>query len=431
MSSESPPEGWRRVPLRDCLVEGLQTGFASGTNNRTGHGIAHIRPMNVSTSGRVVVNDLKFVPTDKVPGETGLLKFGDVVFNNTNSPELVGKTALYDLAEPRAFSNHMTRIRCKREVLDPHYCAYALHQKWRDGSFEAICNNHVSQASISREKLADTTILLPPVEEQRRIAAKLDDLLGRIAATRERLDRVPTILRRFRQTVLAGAVTGRLTEDVRGDVHIAPLADGAKDLPEGWTRKTFKDVCRDISVGYVGPMVQEYVDVGIPWLRSLNVKEFKLDLANLKFVSPAFHSRMKKTSLARGDVVIIRTGNAGKAAVIPQDLGEANCADLIIVRPAEQLDPDYATIYINCLTMRAHVEQEMVGIAQGHFNIGSMRRTSLPLPPVVEQREIARRTKKLLAAADAVEKRWESVRRRLDPLSQAILARAFLGELAS
>ena len=107
-----------------------------------------------------------------------LLKKGDVVFNNTNSSELVGKTAYYDYVDPLAFSNHMTRIKYYGEVLEQGYCAAVLHHLSRTGYFEAVCNNHVSQASVGQDVLHETRMALVPLHEQHRMRTILDALLG-------------------------------------------------------------------------------------------------------------------------------------------------------------------------------------------------------------------------------------------------------------
>lgn len=123
------PEGWAMARLADGLVTDVQSGFACGRHNRDGEGIAHLRPMNVSEAGAIDLRNLRFVSAGEADREERLLQNGDVLFNNTNSPELVGKTALYTLDEPRAFSNHMTRVRCDRRVLLPDFCAMFLHQR--------------------------------------------------------------------------------------------------------------------------------------------------------------------------------------------------------------------------------------------------------------------------------------------------------------
>jgi len=125
------------------LLSEIQPGFASGKHNSTGDGVPHFRPMNVSRDGQIDRAVLKYV--DPSTGRPDLrLRRGDVLFNNTNSPELVGKTARFDGADNPAFSNHMTRLRADQTRLDPTFLALRLHQAWRDGWFLENFNNHVS-----------------------------------------------------------------------------------------------------------------------------------------------------------------------------------------------------------------------------------------------------------------------------------------------
>ena len=110
---------------------------------------------------------------------------------------------------------HSTRIRCEKEAVNPRFLANVLHQKWREGYFFGICNRHVSQASVGRKKVEDILVNLPPLPEQDRIVSKVEELLHRVNASRERLAKVPEIMKRFRQSVLDAACSGRLTEDLR------------------------------------------------------------------------------------------------------------------------------------------------------------------------------------------------------------------------
>ena len=108
-----------------------------------------------------------------------------------------------------------------------------------------------------------------------------------------------------------------------------------------WISAKLKDLCYEITVGYVGPMALEYVEEGVPFLRSQNVQSFHLDLSSVKYIRPEFDHRLRKSALAPGDVVVVRTGNPGIACVIPPTLFHANCSDLVIFRPGERLDPYY------------------------------------------------------------------------------------------
>ncbi|EPB6687181.1 TPA: restriction endonuclease subunit S [Vibrio alginolyticus] len=149
-------------------------------------------------------------------------------------------------------------------------------------------------------------------------------------------------------------------------------------------RKTLGELAEDITVGYVGSMATEYIENGIPFLRSLNVKPYCYDPSDIKYVSREFHNKIKKSALKPGDVVAVRTGNPGASCVIPEELPEANCSDLVIIRCGEKLDPYFVSYYINSVT-HSHVKNQLVGAIQKHFNIGSAK--ELPFPDLEKEQQ--------------------------------------------
>ncbi|MDM8543320.1 restriction endonuclease subunit S [Desulfococcaceae bacterium HSG9] len=156
-----------------------------------------------------------------------------------------------------------------------------------------------------------------------------------------------------------------------------------------WKEFKLKDVCDKITVGYVGPMAGEYRDSGIPFLRSRNIKPFKLDYEQLKFVDKNFHQKLKKSELLAGDVVVVRTGYPGTACVIPESLGVANCSDLVIIRTGKMLNSYFLTAIFNSIFGQKLVAGHLVGVAQQHFNITVAKELKLKFPPKKLQDKIA------------------------------------------
>ncbi len=165
--------------IGDGIIEAVN-GFAFGGHNDGDIGTPHIRPFNVRTDGEISLEQIKSIPDDAAKGRPRLQR-NDVVFNNTNTKELVGKCALWDLDITPVFSNHMTRIRVlKRDTCDPIFLNYAILQHWVSGKSEMLARAHVAQASIMGERFREIVVMWPSIEEQRRIA----DMIVRVRDTR-------------------------------------------------------------------------------------------------------------------------------------------------------------------------------------------------------------------------------------------------------
>lgn len=172
------PGGWRSARLGEVMRE-AQGGFATG--ERDSEGVVQLRMNNVTPRGELDWSSFIRVPADSRAVSTYRLQSGDVLFNNTNSTELVGKTALFEgYEEEVVFSNHFTRLRTKPDHLEPRFLAFWLQNLWQRGVFAKICNRWIGQSAVPRDKLLALEILLPPISEQRRIAATVSHQLGAI-----------------------------------------------------------------------------------------------------------------------------------------------------------------------------------------------------------------------------------------------------------
>ncbi|HEX4022388.1 MAG TPA: restriction endonuclease subunit S [Acidobacteriaceae bacterium] len=154
-----------------------------------------------------------------------------------------------------------------------------------------------------------------------------------------------------------------------------------------WPEVALEEIADELTVGFVGPMATEYVSEGIPFLRSQNVESLRVKTSDIKYISLAFHERIRKSALQPGDVVIVRTGKPGACAVIPSSLPVANCSDLVIVRCGERLLPEFLAYFVNSAATH-HISSHLVGAVQQHFNVGAARRILIPLPTIPEQRNI-------------------------------------------
>lgn len=164
---------WEMVKLGGYCNE-IKSGFAFGKSERDSSGIPHLRPMNINTNGDLVLEDVKYIPfSEKEKYADYVIRKGDVIFNNTNSKELVGKTCYVRNDAEYLFSNHMTRIRTS-QGLEPLFLANVLYHLWRQNIFLEMCNKWVGQAAVNIGMLSELEIPLPPLEIQREIVARIE-----------------------------------------------------------------------------------------------------------------------------------------------------------------------------------------------------------------------------------------------------------------
>jgi len=191
-SEDELPAGWKWVKLGDVIAN-VQPGFACGT--RAADGIVQLRMNNVTRGGGFNWDELTRVPSDVKDMSKYWLQPNDVLFNNTNSAELVGKSALFEsFTEGVVYSNHFSRLRPDDQKLDAQFLAKWLLDTWANGTFESICNRWVGQAAVPKTKLLELPIPLPPLEEQKRIASELDDKIAGVklaeASIQQELDTI-------------------------------------------------------------------------------------------------------------------------------------------------------------------------------------------------------------------------------------------------
>lgn len=317
-------------------------------------------------------------------------------------------------------------------------------------------------SEISGSRAKEIPAVLAPVREQKRIVEKVEQLLARVNAARERLARVPTILKRFRHAVLAAACSGRLTAAWREkhrevepaqalverikESHsqntskraraIAQLdSDGTlPELPESWTRVRAGLAFVDARYG-TSVKCHKKMEQGAPVLRVPNIARSVLDLSNLKFARFA-KKELSALAAQEGDILVCRTNGSldliGKAAVIPPlPRPHAFASYLIRLRLDDSL---VLSRYFHCLICsplgRDQIEEKARSTAgQFNLNLEILGGLAVPLPPLEEQREIVSRVETLFKFADAIEARVTSATSQAEKLTQAILAKAFRGEL--
>jgi len=285
--------------------------------------------------------------------------------------------------------------------------------------------------SIRKGDVEEIIVQLPPADEQTRIAAKLDELLAQVDTLKTRIDGIPALLKRFRQSVLAAAVSGRLTEEWRAK-------NGAKIEVEGsaaetseefaWPMVRLGDVALDFSYGSSAKS-QRAGD--IPVLRMGNIQGGRLVWDDLVFSSNP--EELRKYSLQVGDVLFNRTNSpelVGKTATYKGEQPAIYAGYLIRVRCSEHLISDFLNYCLNSPQGKDYCWQVKTdGVSQSNINAKKLADFRFGLPSTEEQTEIVRCVDQLFSFAERLEARISDARIRIDRLTQSILAKALRGDL--
>jgi type I restriction enzyme S subunit len=456
------PEGWAEVALGDLVVHAL--GGDWGEEAEEGE----------PEAGRVRVSVLRgteFRLWEREKGATAAervikggsfarreLKAGDLVIEISGGgpDQPVGRSlrvdeeALARAKNPLVCSNFCRQVRLHPEV-DPAYVQLGLRYGYARGDFDRFQAQTTNLRNLSfPDFLAGVALPLPPLAEQRRIATRAAELLGRVDAARLRLERLPAILRRLRQAVLAAACSGRLTEDWRERMGagLVPLSrpDAAEavwevpapleapEVPAGWDLVPLRELVTRVQYG-LSLKADGDARRGMPILRMANIRDGKLDLAQLKYLD-----REGKTlgayGLARGDILFNRTNSpelVGKAAVFDVDLEAVFASYLVrLACDGRRVLAPWICGWINSPWGRWWARTVRTdGVSQSNISTSKLLAMPVPVPSLAEQREIVSRVEDLLATAERIEKRLAVATRTADRLSLSVLAGALRGELVA
>lgn len=201
------PDRYVIVPLGDAATV-LEYGTSRRADAVAESGIPVLRMSNIQ-DGQLDLADLKYMSVDREV-ESLLLQDGDLLFNRTNSPELVGKSAVFRGDDPMTFASYLIRIRFHPNVALPEYVNYWINSAWGRLWARHVKTDGVSQSNINGSKLALMPLPLPPIDEQREIVRRASDLLATTNRLLAQVARAARSVERSTQAVLAKAFRGEL-----------------------------------------------------------------------------------------------------------------------------------------------------------------------------------------------------------------------------
>lgn len=394
------PESWIQTTVR-AVVTDLQPGFAQKPGDEDDGTTPQIRTHNVTPDGKISLEGIKHITASERELTRYSLAVGDVVFNNTNSEEWVGKTAVFEQEGNFVFSNHMTRLRVQEDLICPQYLAAYLQSLWSMGYSKTRAKRWVSQAGIESDTLASFKIALPTLPEQRRIV----DVLRQASVIEEIRSHFDALLIRTKR-----------------QLFVEMFGDPNPRLNNRWPVVKLGSL---VTVATGGTPSREQSDsFGSlhAWVKSTDLKD-NVIVATEESVSELGIERSNAKVYPTQTVMLAMYGQGQTRGRTGKLLIEAACNQACAaLLPSDELLPDYLWVWLQ-LSYDA-VRALGRGGQQENLNLDIVRRIMLPKPHISLQHEFSRRLNGLVGLFE----RSSAARAQLSELQAVLGVEALTGD---
>lgn len=471
------PRGWCWATLETIAeIEGGITKDQKRPRSSTMREVPYLRVANVQR-GFLDLAEMKTIFAEEEEIQALRLLQGDILFTEGGDRDKLGRGWVWngELAEC-IHQNHIFRARPRRELVEPKFVSYHgnyFGQKW----FVRTGKQTTNLASINKGVLRRFPVPVAPLNEQRRIVAKVEELFSDLDAGVAALLRVKVKLKRYRAAVLKAAVEGRLTEQWRAahpEIEPASLllerilserrrawereqlarfaaagreppsnwrekyatpsspdTAGPFHVPEGWAVASLAQLTsavRPICYGILMP--KENVADGVLYVKVKDIKGDRIDLPNLHRTRREIAEEYARASLRPGDLLLAIRGTYGRVAEVPPELDGGNITqDTARLAIANEMTGEFVAWALRASVCQNFFKRVARGVAVKGVNIADVRRCPIPLPPTSEQPQIVAEVAEKMSQIEAAETAVEHSLRRASRLRQAILKRAFEGTL--
>lgn len=424
------PKGWTWTTLERC-IDVLDSQRIPINNDERNKRLGNI-PYYGATGQVGWINDFLFNEELLLLGEDGAPFFER------------GKTKAYIINGKSWVNNHAHVLRAIANITSNRFLCYYLN----------IFDYHEYVNGTTRLKLTQGAmnrmpIPLPTLQEQKRIVVKVEKLLERVNKIREELTKLPLLIKKFRQSVLAKAFQGELTKQDPKDEPASTLLErinkerqkllGKKykepepvdttdlpDLPEGWEWTRLGNVCGTTSGGTPLRSTEDYYGGSINWIKSGELEDGIITKAEETITEKGLKNSSAKI-FPKGTLLIALYGaTVGKTGLLDIDAA-TNQAVCGIFSPDSIIQLNYLWYYLK--SKRDDLIGKSFGGAQPNISQEIVRDLKLPLPPYNEQKRIVEKIENYFARADEIAKAVEEAQKHSDRMTQSILSKAFRGEL--
>ena len=415
-SFDGLPNNWKQVNILD--VTWLVTCGVAKKPEYVDEGIPFLSAQNARPF-KANLNKIKYITQEQFETLTvgGKPELNDILYTRVGNCGEAAKV-IFDFDFGVYVS--LTLIKPIHELINTDYLVAFLnsHYGLTQANVGAIGSG---LKNLNVNNVRKYKIPLPPLAEQQRIVAKLDDLFGHLEQVKTRLEKIPDLLKNFRQAILTQAVTGQLTEEWREGKKLVIWKE--MELQE------FANVI-DPQPSHRTPPIHED---SIPYVSIKDVdKNGNVDLTNARPVSKeVLKEHINRYDLQEGDFGFGKIGTLGKPFFLPifEDRRYTLSANIILIQPRRECLAKFIFYYLDSPIIEKKLKEGANSTSQPAFGIKKARVFPTPKVSLEEQSEIVSRVESLFAKSDAIEDKYNTLKAQIDSLPQAILAKAFKGEL--
>jgi type I restriction enzyme S subunit len=402
------PQGWNECALEDCLeiLDSLRKPINNNERQSRIDGLdqSELYPYYGATG------QVGFIDGYLFDGELVALGEDGVPFLDPF------KSKAYMLNGKTWVNNHAHVVNGFSGINNRYICYFLNQFDYHDYV------NGATRLKLTQTNMRRLPIKLAPSREQSRIANKLDSLLAKVQDTQTRLEKIPGILKRFHQSVLAAATSGELTKEWREGKSY-----DEKGFPSEWSYSKFSDI-GELARGKSKHRPRndpQLFDGPYPFIQTGEVAQSDGFIKSHKKTYNEFGLTQSRL-FPEGTLCITIAANIANTAILTYP---ACFPDSVVGFIAEENTADAIFIKYLVDTFKDDLELLAPATAQKNINLSILNSLQLPLPTYEEQKEIVRQVESLFALADKVEKQYQTAKQRTDRLTQSLLAKAFRGEL--
>ena len=417
--SDDLPMGWVEKSLLELTgIDGLMTdGDWIESKDQDPNGEVRLIQLADIGDGIFVNKSSRFLKLDRSKElKCTFLQEGDLLI--ARMPDPLGRACLF----PNINQLSVTAVdvcvwRAGKEGVNSKWLMYFINSPAVRNQIQSLASGTTRQR-ISGGNLKKLPLPVPPLNEQRRIVDKLDRIGDRQRSARNELNHIPKLIARYKQSVLAAACTGKLTEDFR---LLHSLSISTISLSEA---------CNSITDGdHQAPPKSE---TGIPFITISAINDGSLSLNKAtRFVPKSYFDALSKIRKPEiGDILFTVTGSIGIPVIVDTDEPFVFQRHIAILKANENLILSKYLLYtLGSEQIQKQALNVATGTAQLTIPLGGLRNFQIQLPSLEEQKEIVRRVEKMFEKIDMMEQEYQKAVKLCDRLEQATLAKAFRGEL--